>query len=168
MTNELRAKIEALPEHKYKAGCVSRADVLALITTPPAPQETAREAVEGSPERIWAYHAAGYGGGDDVIMAETVSHWDSGNPVGVEYVRADLAHPIPAAAPTDNAALVEELRQEISDLQSNGLSAEAKLLERAVAALSTRPAEATSREGVETTCYGSYAKRRQSKERRHD
>ncbi len=46
----------------------------------------------------------------------------------------------PPAAPTDNTALVDELRAEISDLQSNGLFSEASLLERAVAALANHEA----------------------------
>lgn len=54
-----------------------------------------------------------------------------------EQVKALTTSP---AAPTDNTALVEELRAEISDLQSNGLFSEASLLERAVAALASREA----------------------------
>ncbi|WP_191569103.1 hypothetical protein [Paracoccus yeei] len=58
----------------------------------------------------------------------------------------------PPAAPTDNTALVEELRAEISDLQSNGLFSEASLLERAVAALARREAPPTSDSGEKPLC----------------
>lgn len=134
MTNELRANIEALPTWVSDDGrklLVAQSAVLALLPTPTAPQETA---------------------GETVAICKTCG--GSFSLSGSHDCPGLFAHPTPAAAPTDNTALVEAARFAKTMIDhfihsEEGIAPLEEAHSRLSAALASRPGEATSREGVE-------------------
>jgi len=117
------------------------AAIRALLDTPPAPQETAGEAVG----IVWSTCAT------DSLFKHTT---EGEIPKGTKL----YLHPTPAAATTDNAALVEAAwldlcekddRTSPEDYPDMCLITREELADYIAVALASRPAEATSRERVE-------------------
>ncbi|MCJ8138632.1 hypothetical protein [Falsirhodobacter halotolerans] len=137
----------------------------ALLDTPPAPQETAGEAVADDTlhadlamaAEMWALHSVGE-------KSPTFSRGDARHYADL-FQRALRAttHPTPTAAPTDNAALVEAWKigrtSTLNCIRHGWVEdRDEKEIEDAILAMSppaaldvlaSRPAEATSRERVE-------------------
>lgn len=131
----LRARIEALPVYELDQlegviDVVDRDAVLALLETP---QETAGEPV------AWCEM---YKSGKIASVRLLTDEWR----------KVPLyTHPTPAAAPTDNTALVEAAEHffEVYDPEDADPHLVGEAIEEMRAALASRPAEATSRERVE-------------------